>query len=258
MSSPKCGGLTTDLHKNNTIKSPCMSSHTHTSVYCHLVARVRHCSPTLIFFCVCVKAAGRHVGAAADPPAEELPGFDGGSRIISQLRRTSSTVPGPVVPRLCLLPHGRPGAGGQASIHHGYVDLTLHLMTPPVVFLRTKWPEYVCVCVFQVSCTTHWCRSTSAYVETPPVTPSMLVVSRVSGLVCRRRVWGHTVRWGVKTGSKQSQQKTFNGVTVRATPLRLGNKSTLLGPFFFASYCCWKKIWMRITNKNKNKSEMCL
>lgn len=137
MSSPKCGGLTTDLHKNNTIKSPCMSSHTHTSVYCHLVARVRHCIQ-LKYFCVCVKAAGRHVGAAADPSAEELPGFDGGSRIISQLRRTSSTVPGPVVPRLCLLPHGRPGAGGQASIHHGYVDLTLHLMTPPVVFLRTK------------------------------------------------------------------------------------------------------------------------
>lgn len=28
-------------------------SHTHTSVYCHLVARVRHCSPTLFFLCVC-------------------------------------------------------------------------------------------------------------------------------------------------------------------------------------------------------------
>lgn len=108
----------------------------------------------------------------------------------------------------------------------------------------------VCVCVFQVSCTTRWCRSTSAYVETPPVTLSMLVVSRVSGLVCRRRVWGHTVRWGVKTGSKQSQQKTFNGVTVRATPLRLGNKYTLLGPFsFFASYCCWKK------NLNENNKQ---
>ena len=72
--------------------------------------------------CLCGPAAGSAVRAAADPPAEGLPGLHGESGIIGQLRRTPPALQGAVVPCLRLLPHGGAGAPRQASVHYRSVE----------------------------------------------------------------------------------------------------------------------------------------
>lgn len=71
-----------------------------------------------------VGTAGLAAGAAAYPPAEELPGLHGGGRPVHLLPWPQAPLQGTVVPRLRLvLPHQRPGrrAGRRAALHHRLV-----------------------------------------------------------------------------------------------------------------------------------------
>lgn len=83
-----------------------------------------------------VWAAGSAVGAAADPPVEELPGLDGSSWVASQLRRPPPPVKGPVLSSLRLFPHRSGRALCQASIYHrsGTEWLLHHIQTQNTFF----------------------------------------------------------------------------------------------------------------------------
>lgn len=74
----------------------------------------RHCPPPC-------PSASPPAGAAAHPPAEELPGVNGGRRHPCVLRRPPASVPGSVLPSVCHLPHVCAGASRQAKVHHRYV-----------------------------------------------------------------------------------------------------------------------------------------
>lgn len=75
----------------------------------------------------CVWAAGSAVGAAADPPVEELSGLYGSGWVTGQLRRPPPPVQGPVFSSLRLLPHRSARVHDQASIYHRSVtELRLH------------------------------------------------------------------------------------------------------------------------------------
>lgn len=75
----------------------------------------------------CAWAAGSVVGAAADPPVEELSGLYGSSWVTGQLRRPPPPVQGPVFSSLRLLPHRSARVHDQASIYHRSVtELRLH------------------------------------------------------------------------------------------------------------------------------------
>lgn len=90
-------------------------------------------------------AAGPAAGAAAYPPAEELPGLHGGGRPVHLLPWPPAPLQGAVVSRLrLLLPHQRPGrrAARQAALYHRLVcfklvlvDLQSPLFLHPFVFV---------------------------------------------------------------------------------------------------------------------------
>lgn len=84
----------------------------------------------------CAWAAGSVVGAAADPPVEELPGLYGSGRVTGQLRRPPPPVQGPIFSSLRLLPHRSARVHDQASIYHRSVtELRLHHIQTGKTFL---------------------------------------------------------------------------------------------------------------------------
>lgn len=95
-------------------------------IHCPLLATGRYYSQLSLSacycVCLCVRAAGSAVRAAADPPAEELPGLHGSSRVICELCWTSPAFQGSVISSLSHLPFGGTGATCQASIYYWCVE----------------------------------------------------------------------------------------------------------------------------------------
>lgn len=81
-------------------------------------ARGRSCLEATKMALVSSPPASPPPGAATGPPAEELPGVNGGSRHPRVLRRPPASVPSAVLPRVRHLPHVCAGAPDQAAVHH--------------------------------------------------------------------------------------------------------------------------------------------